>query len=151
MPNLDLCLSTFHILGGELGDPTTGSESIEDISRAELECRWRASLRELTAMAPPEKIFLVLVSEAYEIDPPMKESKNGRGKLPLPTWAQGCRPLPLDGGYLPVHDVLKAALNTNFKGRLSVEVFDSTERPNIDLEAFARSAKEMLEKLLLFS
>jgi len=151
-PNLGLCLDTFQILGGEFGDPTTGTGLIEDISRAELESHWRTSLRELTATVPPEKIFLVQLSDAYKMNPPIKESKDSQGSLPRSRWSQDHRPLPLDGGYLPVHDVLRAVLNTNFTGWMSIEVFDSDEELKYtDMEAFAKSAKETLQKLLLFS
>lgn len=151
-PNLGLCLDTFQIVGGEFGDPTTGTGLIEDISRAELESRWRANLRELAAIVPPEKIFLLQVSDAYKMVPPIEMSKDNQGQLPRSKWSHNYRPLPFDGGYLPVHDVLRAVLNTSFRGWLSIEVFDSNERlKDTDLEAFAKSAEESLRKLLLFS
>ncbi|KAH7025251.1 xylose isomerase-like protein [Microdochium trichocladiopsis] len=93
-PNLGLCLGTFQILGGEFGDPTTRTGLIEDICRAELESRWRASLRQLSATVPAEKIFLVQLSDAYRMDPPIKESRDSQGSLSRFRWSQDHRPLP---------------------------------------------------------
>ncbi|KAH6953876.1 xylose isomerase-like protein [Ilyonectria sp. MPI-CAGE-AT-0026] len=149
--NLGLCLNTFQIAGGEFGDPTTKTGLIENISRAELETCWRASLRELARTVYAEKIFLLQISDAYKMDPPMEESKDGQGQGPRSKWSNDYRPLPFDGGYLPVHDVLRAVLNTRFRGWLSIEVYDSKMLKDTDMEAFTKSAKDTLQNLLLFS
>jgi sugar phosphate isomerase/epimerase len=150
--NLGLCLNTFQIAGGEFGDPTTKTGLIEGINRAELESSWRTSLQELTAIVPPEKIFLLQLSDAYKMDPPFQEPQDSQGQQPRSKWSHDYRPLPFDGGYLPVHQVLRAVLNTGFRGWLSIEVFDSNENlEDTDIEAFARRSKETVQNLLLFS
>ncbi len=109
-PNLGLCLDSFQIAGGELGDPTTQTGLVEDVSRAELQSRWRASLQELAATVPPERIFILQLSDAYKRNPPMKESTDSREQRPRSRWSHSYRALPFDGGYLPVHEVLRAVL-----------------------------------------
>jgi sugar phosphate isomerase/epimerase len=151
-PNLGVCLDTFQIAGGEFGDPTTGTGLREDISRADLESRWRASLRELASTVPAEKIFLLQISDAYKVDLPNREPKDGRGQRQRLEWHRNHRTLPFGGGYLPVHDVLRAVLDTRFRGWLSIEVFDSTEKlENTDIESFLKRAITSLQNLLLFS
>lgn len=119
--NVGLCLDTFEIAGGEFGDPTTETGLIGGINRAELQSRWRTSLQELTAMVPPSKIYVIQLSDAYKMNPPIEGSRNSTGQRPRFTWSNSYRPLPFDGGYLPVHDVLGAILKTNFRGWLSIE------------------------------
>jgi len=111
-PNLGLTLDTFQIAGGEFGDPTTRSGLIEDVSRPELQTRWRASLEELSATIPSEKIFVLQLPDAYRMNPPIDDSENGQEQPPRSKWSQDFRPLPFDGGYLPVQDVLRAVLDT---------------------------------------
>ncbi len=146
-PNLGLCLDTFQIVGGEFGDPTTASGLVEHISRAELETRWRASLRELSMHVPPEKIFVLQISDAYKMDPPFRCPTICQ--QPRSKWNDNHRALPLDGGYLPVHDVVRATLNTGYRSWLSIEVTDPAE--GTDMVAFAQRAKTALQDLLLFS
>ncbi|KPM37679.1 hypothetical protein AK830_g8895 [Neonectria ditissima] len=151
-PNLGLCLNTFQIAAVEFGDPTTETGLIENIGRAELESCWRASLKELAYTVSPEKIYLLQISDAYKVDPPMSEFKDSNGEGPMSKWSNGYRALPLGGGYLPVNDVLRAVLNTRFRGWLSIEVYDSNERlDHSDVEAFAKTAEKTLRDMLLFS
>jgi len=150
--NLGMCLNTFQIAAGEFGDPTTNTGLIENIDRAELESSWRASLRELTQTVYPEKIFLLQISDAYKVNPPMPKSKDAQGEGPMSKWSNAYRALPFDGGYLPVQNVLRAVLDTRFRGWLSIEVYDSSERlEHTDVDAFAKTAKRTLENMLLFS
>ncbi|KAK7928843.1 hypothetical protein PG985_005841 [Apiospora marii] len=103
-PNLGLCLDTFQTAGGEFGDPTTETGLIEGLSRAELQSRWRKSLQELAAIVPPERIFLLRISDAYRMDPPIKQSEDGQEQQARSEWSHSYRALPFDGGYLPVHE-----------------------------------------------
>ncbi|KAI2465445.1 xylose isomerase-like protein [Annulohypoxylon bovei var. microspora] len=65
------------------------------------------------------------------------------------TWSHDYRPLPFDGGYLPVQDLLKAVLGTGFKGWLSIEVFDGKAPGKYsDMVEFSRKAMLSLAKLL---
>lgn len=151
-PNLGLTLDTFQIAGAEFGDPTTRSGLIEDISRPELQGRWMASLRELSSTVPSDKIFVLQLSDAYKMNPPMDDRQDGQEQQPRSKWSQDYRPLPFDGGYLPVHNVLRAVLDTGFRGWMAVEAHDSLEEvEGNDMETFAKTAKELVERLLLFS
>ncbi len=86
------------------------------------------------------------------MNPPMKESMDSQEQRPRSKWSHSYRPLPFDGGYLPVHAVLKAVLNTHYRGWLSIEVFDINERlEETGMELYAKRARESLENLLLFS
>ncbi|PWY65214.1 xylose isomerase-like protein [Aspergillus heteromorphus CBS 117.55] len=124
-PNVGLCLDTFQTAGSEYGDPTTASGLIEEPSdnRKDLTERYLASLEELTATVPAEKIYLLQVSDAYR---PHERLEKGQldGMDPRARWSHSYRPVPYGGGYLPVEEVGRAVLGTGFKGWFSVEVFD---------------------------
>ena len=123
--NIGLCLDTFQTAGGEWADPTTRSGIIESAEgREALERRFRGSLEELGKSIPLEKIFILQVSDAYKPEQPFDPNPNKDGLRPRGRWSSYLRPLPFDGGYLPVVDVAKAVLKTGFRGWFSVEVFD---------------------------
>ena len=124
-PNLGLCLDTFQSAGGEWADPTTESGLIEGFIREELGDRWKRSLGELANTVPANKIFLLQISDAYRMVPPLEAKPDSEGLRPRGRWSHDYRPLPFDGGYLPVHEFLDAVLQTGFRGWLSIEVFDS--------------------------
>jgi sugar phosphate isomerase/epimerase len=147
-PNLGLCLDTFQSAAGEWGDPTTKSGLIESVSKDRLAEQWRASLEELTARVPPDKIFLLQISDAYHMDPPMDPMSDASGNRPRSRWSHHYRPLPCDGGYLPVGDFLQAVLKTGFRGWLSIEVFEALENRASEPEAYAKSAMASLHKLM---
>lgn len=115
-PNLGLCLDTFQSAGGEWADPTTESGLVKDLAREELSNRWRHSLDELTRIVPAEKIFLLQISDAYRMVPPLEAKQDSGGLRPRGRWSHNYRPLPFDGGYLPVSDFLGAVLRTGFRG-----------------------------------
>ena len=150
-PNVGLCLDTFQTAGGEWGDPTTSSGRIEDVSEAELEERYQASLKKLSATIPKEKIYLLQISDAYKPVQPLSGEVED-GLRPRGRWSHDFRPLPFDGGYLPIVSMTKAVLATGFEGWISVEVFDGGKdgkgRPADDLDAFASKALENTERLL---
>ncbi|KAK5993788.1 3-dehydroshikimate dehydratase [Cladobotryum mycophilum] len=149
-PNLGLCLDTFQTAGSELADPSTSSGYIEGgVSKADLETRWRNSLLKLSETVPPEKIFLLQISDAYKMKPPIDSCKDLDGQGPRARWSYECRPLPGGGGYLPVREVLEAVLRTGFKGYLSVEVFDGMEIGMSSLQEYMGRAMESLNKLVL--
>ncbi|KAI0602651.1 3-dehydroshikimate dehydratase [Biscogniauxia sp. FL1348] len=148
-PNIGLCLDTFQSAGGEWADPTTASGLVEGVSKEQLEARWRESLAELTRTVPPEKIYLLQVSDAYKLDPPLDAKVNSEGLRPRGQWSHDHRPLPYDGGYLPVKDFLHAVLGTGFRGWLSIEVFDSkVPEKYSDMAEFGKTARASLERLL---
>ncbi|KAI0019049.1 3-dehydroshikimate dehydratase [Xylariomycetidae sp. FL0641] len=148
-PNLGLCLDTFQSAGGEWADPTTKSGLLEDVPRTELDSKWNASLAELAMTVPPEKIFLLQISDAYKMDPPLEAKTTSDGLRPRGQWSHDYRPLPYDGGYLPVKDFLNAVLETGFRSWLSVEVFDGKGPEKYDdMSEHGRKAMASLNKLL---
>lgn len=155
--NVGLCLDTFQSAGGEWADPTTASGLVEnDDDRvgdaAALTERWRASVRELAATVPPEKIFFLQISDAYRVTPPLGGEVDGEGLRPRGRWSHDYRPLPYDGGYLGgrMVEFTRAVLETGFRGWFSVEVFDGEfERKYGDgLGKFAVKAREGTRRLV---
>ncbi|KAI1427140.1 3-dehydroshikimate dehydratase [Xylaria sp. FL1777] len=148
-PNLGLCLDTFQSAGGQWADPTTASGLLGGYSEAELERRWKESLRELAATVPPEKIFLLQISDAYLMDPPLDDKPDAQGLRPRGQWSHDYRPLPFNGGYLPVQEFLDAVLGTGFRGWLSMEVFDGRGKDKYDnMGDYSKKAMASLRKLL---
>ena len=124
-PNIGLCLDTFQTAGGEWADPTTKSGRIEDVeSQDALEKRFQASLESLSKSIPAEKIFILQISDAYKPKEPLNPDPDESGLRPRGRWSSSLRPLPFNGGYLPIVDVAKAVLKTGFRGWFSMEVFD---------------------------
>lgn len=145
-PNIGLCLDTFQSAGGEWADPTTKSGFVDVPDRDE---RWRQSLQDLSATLPAEKIFLLQISDAYKMDPPLPDNMDESGTRPRGQWSHDFRPLPYDGGYLPIEDFTKAVLNTGFRGCFSMEVFDGQAPRKYDsMETWAKFAMRTLEQLL---
>ncbi|KAF7894637.1 uncharacterized protein EAF01_010087 [Botrytis porri] len=157
-PNIGLCLDTFQTAGGEYGDPTTSSGLISHLgTQAKLHMNFTQSLQSLTTTVPPEKIYLLQISDAYKPPVPIpttpaekeKEELRARGK-----WSHDFRPYPYNGGYLPIVEVARAVLGTGFRGWFSMEVFDGGADgkwegvEKMDLEAFCKGAMEGHKKLL---
>ncbi|OAA40309.1 Xylose isomerase-like, TIM barrel domain protein [Metarhizium rileyi] len=146
-PNIGLCLDTFQSAGGEYGDPTTESGRIEDLNPSELASRWDHSLTELRRSVPADKIYLLQISDAYRMRPPLF----GTSERPRSVWSHDYRPLPYSGGYLPIEDFLGSVLQTGFRGWLSVEVFDSKPKEGMSLEDYTKAAMHSLTRLLVSS
>ncbi|KAJ1336060.1 TIM barrel protein [Microdochium nivale] len=148
--NLGLCLDTFQSAGGEWADPRTRSGLVEGgISDEEREQRWKESLEELSRTVPADKIFLLQISDAYRMDPPIDDKEDKDGLRPRGRWSHDYRPLPYNGGYLPVADFFKAVLGTGFRAWLSVEVFDCRAPEKYDdMGEYAKAAMRSLEKLV---
>ncbi|KAL7621003.1 hypothetical protein AAE478_008315 [Parahypoxylon ruwenzoriense] len=150
-PNLGLCLDTFQSAGGEWADPRTRSGLVEDggVAREEVRERWERSLEELSRTVPPDKIYLLQISDAYKMDPPLSAEADEQGRRPRSRWSHEYRPLPYDGGYLPVKDFLDAIFATGFRGWLSIEVFDGKgPEKYADMLEFSGKAMSSLERLL---
>ncbi|KAL4984721.1 xylose isomerase-like protein [Aspergillus falconensis] len=156
--NIGLCLDTFQSAGGEWGDPTTASGRIEDmdIDEKELSRRFESSMAELAATIPPEKIYLLQISDAYI---PLDGERRARplekgvvdGTAPRGRWSHDYRPMPYDGGYLPIEAVGKAVLKTGFRGWFSVEIFDGGadgRGKEYELKEFAGRAKEAVGRFI---
>jgi sugar phosphate isomerase/epimerase len=149
--NIGLCLDTFQTAGGEWADPRTSSGLLEDVGKEELEKRFNKSLDELARTIPKEKIYLLQISDAYKVPQPFSAERDESGLLPRGRWSHDFRPLPYNGGYLPVADVAKAVLKTGFRGWFSYEVFDGGadgKDTNVDIVAYARTAKNVQARLL---
>ena len=152
-PNIGLCLDTFQTAGGEWGDPTTDSGLIEcDGGREALEKQFEASLRALSAIIPPEKIYILQISDAYKPQRPLDSKPDSNGLRPRGQWSSTLRPIPFSNGYLPVVRVATAVLRTGFRGWFSMEVFDAgpegTGREWNDMPEFAQEAMRAHQQLL---
>ncbi|CEQ39023.1 SPOSA6832_00517 [Sporobolomyces salmonicolor] len=146
-PNIGLCLDSFQTAGSEWADPTRPDGLDDDPGR---DARLARSLEDLSARVPADMIYFYQVSDAYRVEPPL-EDKKVKGLRPRGRWSHDYRPLPFDGGYLPVVEVTRAVLKTGFRGTFSVEVFDGGKDgkgKDVNLEDFANKAKESLERLL---
>ncbi|GAB1309815.1 Xylose isomerase-like TIM barrel domain-containing protein [Madurella fahalii] len=152
-PNIGLCLDTFQSAGGEWGDPTTQSGTIElrGAYQDEVTRLYTASLRELAKTVPADKIYFLQISDAYRLDPPLDTATDHDSVLrPRGQWSHEHRPLPYDGGYLPIAEFVRAVLDTGFHGWLSIEVFDGRfeDKYGDDLRGFARKAMESYRRLI---
>ncbi|KAM0279368.1 hypothetical protein ACHAQH_004633 [Verticillium albo-atrum] len=151
-PNVGLCLDTFQSAGGEWGDPTTKSGLVEEtgLGRDELRERYRGSWAELARTVPAEKVFFLQISDAYLMDPPLEDKVDDSGTRPRGRWSHDYRPLPYDGGYLPVVEFMEAVLMTGFRSWLSVEVFDGRFETKYgdDLDEYAKKAKGAVDRML---
>ncbi|KAF2134336.1 xylose isomerase-like protein [Dothidotthia symphoricarpi CBS 119687] len=151
-PNIGLCLDTFQTAGGEWADPKTASGLLEDVSKDELTKRFTQSLEQLSTTIPKDKIYLLQISDAYKVPQPFSAERDDSGLLPRGRWSHDFRPLPYNGGYLPVADVAAAVLKTGFRGWFSYEVFDGGAEgkgQGLDIVAYARAAKSVQTRLLL--
>lgn len=150
--NIGLCLDTFQTAGGEWGDPTTKSGRIEraGLSEQELDLSYSISLQELSKTVPAEKIFFLQISDAYHVSPPLDDKPDQSGLRPRGRWSHDYRPLPYDGGYLPIGAFVEAVLATGFRGWFSIEVFDGqfAKKYGEDLLGYAKKAMEAHKKLL---
>lgn len=149
--NIGLCLDTFQTAGGEWADPTTESGLLEDVSKIELIERFQQSLDDLKSTIPGDKIYLLQISDGYMVPEPLSEDPDESGLKPRGRWSHDFRPLPYNGGYLPVADVTTAVLRTGFRGWFSYEVFDGgpegTGR-DVGLEEYAKAASKVHKRLL---
>ena len=81
----------------------------------------------------------------------MEKEVGDDGLRPRGRWSHDWRPLPFDGGYLPVVDVAKAVLGTGFRGWFSTEVFDGKEKGRMGevaekaMRAHERLMREVVE------
>lgn len=154
-PNVGLCLDTFQTAGGEWADPTTASGLIERGGGKEaLERQFKTSLENLARTIPKEKIYILQISDAYKPRTPLSPGPepDENGLRPRGRWSLSLRPIPFDGGYLPVVDFTQAVLKTGFRGWFSMEVFDGgpdgSDTDWKDIEGYAKKAMASHNKLL---
>jgi sugar phosphate isomerase/epimerase len=149
--NIGLCLDTFQTAGSEWADPTTESGLLEDVSKIELIHRFQQSLDDLAQTVPKDKIYLLQISDAYQVPEPMSKDPDAQGLRPRGRWSHDFRPLPYNGGYLPVMDVATAVLRTGFRGWFSYEVFDGGpdgQAEQQDFKAYAQTAAGVHARLV---
>jgi len=149
-PNVGLCLDTFQTAGSEWADPRTQSGLIEGVPEDVLRKNFAASMDELARTVPAGKIYLLQISDAYKVSPPLEDTTIA-GLRPRGRWSHDFRPMPYDGGYLPIEDVAKAVLKTGFRGWFSMEIFDHGRQgkgKKYEMDAFAKQAMENMQKLL---
>ena len=150
--NIGLCLDTFQTAGGEWADPSTKSGKLESLSEEELENKYKSSLGELTRTIPKEKIYILQISDAYKPPAPLDPEPDESGTRPRGRWSHDFRPMPFDGGYLPIIPMAKAVLDTGFRGWFSMEIFDGGKdgkgRKIDDLHAFTQKAMTSYEQLI---
>jgi len=75
-------------------------------------------------------IFLLQVSDAYRMDPPLDIEMDENGLRWRGRWSHDYRPLPYDGGYLPLTELTRAVLGTGFRGWMSIESLMGRRRRN---------------------
>ncbi|KAL9090649.1 MAG: hypothetical protein Q9159_001896 [Coniocarpon cinnabarinum] len=150
---------SFHLsLDDKLGavsaaDPTKSSGRIQhdDLSAKQLHEQYLASLRELATTIPAENIYVLQISDGYRPTPPLSDKPDQTGLRPRGQWSMGHRPMPYDGGYLPITEMTRAVMDTGFKGVYSMEVFDGGPKGNgkaKDPRDYTVKAKSNLKRLI---
>lgn len=151
-PNIGLCLDTFQSAGGEWADPSTKTGLLSGKNEDELNRSFRASMDDLAATVPADKIYLLQISDAYKMSPPLSDKPNEQGMRPRAVWSSAYRPVPFaEGAYLPVVEMTKGVLGTGFRGWFSVEVFDAGKDgkgKSYQLEDFARDCAQSTRELI---
>jgi sugar phosphate isomerase/epimerase len=99
---------------------------------------------------PKKKVYLLQISDAYKMDPPFSPEPDERGLRPRGRWSHDYRPLPFDGGHLPVVESTKVVLGTGFRGWFSIEVFDGQmqKKHGDDMAGYAKNAMAAHERLV---
>ncbi|EPQ59453.1 xylose isomerase-like protein [Gloeophyllum trabeum ATCC 11539] len=123
-PNFGLCLDTFHVCARVWANPQTSSGKIPGGTAA-----LGASLKRFVKECPMDKVFIVQLSDAERMDPPILPGHAAyeEGKDAVACWSGYGRLFPLEeekGIYLPVVDVAKTWLvDKAWGGWISLEVF----------------------------
>lgn len=126
LPNIRLCLDTFHIAAKEAGDPFNLATPI----RSDGPRRLKKSLDELKSTVKASDIAYFQLSDASVADPeqkgyPMRDTK----QPPFMTQSRNCRMFPCEppqyGGTLPALEVAKTVFEMGYRGWVSMEVFNT--------------------------
>ncbi|GES64297.1 3-dehydroshikimate dehydratase [Aspergillus terreus] len=148
-PNIGLCLDTFQTAGSEWGDPTTSTGRVRDLPEETLNAQFADSMAELARTIPPEKIYLLQISDAYRPSSRI-EDRRVDGMWPRARWSFDFRPMPGGGGYLPIVEVGRAVLQTGFRGWFSMEIFDSGPEGKGKKYEMGEYATEAMESMRAF-
>ena len=124
LPNVRLCLDTFHIAAKEAGDPFNKATPIRSDGMRNLE----QSLAELRRTILPNNIGYFQLSDATVADPGQKGyPQPDLQQPPFMTQSRNCRIFPCEppeyGGTLPVLDVARTVFALGYRGWVSMEVF----------------------------
>lgn len=82
-------------------------------------------LEELSRIVLKGKIYLLQISDTYELEKPLADKEGECGQPPRDQWSQDYRSFPFDGGYILVVEVTTAVLQTEARYS-SMEVFDGS-------------------------
>ena len=115
-----------------------------------MEKTFERSLDDLSSTIPAHKIYILQISDAYKKQ--IRSTPDENGLRPRGQWSSCLRPIPFNGGYLPVVKVAKAVLKTGFRGWFSMEVFDGGPDGDSqdweDMPGYAKKAMQSHERLL---
>ncbi|KIW18420.1 hypothetical protein PV08_02708 [Exophiala spinifera] len=123
LPNVRLCIDTFHIAAREAGDPFNATAPIRIDGLRNL----RQSLAEMRRTIKPDDIGYFQLSDATVADPNQRGyPRPDLNQPPYMTQSRNCRIFPCEpqhGGVLPVVEVAKAVFALGYRGWVSMEVF----------------------------
>ncbi|KAJ3551158.1 hypothetical protein NM688_g4881 [Phlebia brevispora] len=161
-PNFGLCLDTFQICARAYVDPANPTAPLSPSATSKLQ----ESLRNLADANLTSKIFYLQLSDGSN-KPDLQDlhqEAHKQGIDVLYAWSNAWRPLPfMDrieardsdakgyGGFLPVMDVIRAVLQTGWKGPWSYEVFYSSEmlKEEVDIPKKWTEAAQSCHKMIL--
>ena len=150
LPNLGLCLDTFHIAARVFADPEIQG-GISPTGKADLV----ESLLSLVNSVPVDKIFYLQLSDAEFLTHPLTEGHEfyHPDRPARMSWSRNARLFPCEealGGFLPVLSIAKAVVNeVGYRGWVSMEVFSrhlGEEGEGVPVE-FARRARRSWGKV----
>lgn len=81
-PNLGFCFDTFQTAGNEWANSTKISGLTESLGVNALQTAFDARLRDLSPTFAPDKIYLLQISGAYEMESPLSPEPDQGGLRP---------------------------------------------------------------------
>ena len=144
LPNVRLCLDTFHIAAKVAGDPFNKAKPVRPDGLRLLE----ENLAELRRTIQPGDIGYFQLSDATVADPDQKGyPRHDLNQPPFMTQSRNCRIFPCEpstyGGTLPALQVAKSVFQLDYRGWVSMEVFHT--------DMWKRDPKSVLLVRLCFS
>lgn len=150
-PNIGLCLDTFQEAGAQWADPTTQSGLIEGYSEQQLTQSYMSSLHEMARTIPAEKVYVLQISDGYKPEPRIPNQLGPGCTSPRAQWCSAWRPMPFDGGYLPIVPMTSVLLQAGFRSVFSMEIFDGGpdgKGKNKDAKKYCAQAMSSLRRLI---
>ena len=152
LPNVGLCIDTFHVAGRVYGDPAAVLGR-----RPTGEADLNASLCRMAEELDVHRIFYIQVGDAQKLSPPL-DSDHPFYDIQQPkrmSWSRNARLFTFEhdkGGYLPVDKVLDALVRLGYRGWASMETFNH-ELYGLDPalpEHYATRAEQSWRRILQF-